>query len=87
MADSTASSDSGAASDGPSRPGAPLWVKIFAVIAVVAVIMVAVMLLAGGDHGPGRHSSGDAGGPARTSSATQSPVVGGHEPPAGGHTP
>lgn len=87
MADPTASSDTGAASDGPSRPGAPLWVKIFAVIAVVAVIMVAVMLLAGGDHGPARHSSADAGAPARTSGATPPPVLGGHQSPAGGHIP
>ena len=33
-----------------------------AVIAVVVVVLVGVMLLAGGgEHGPGRHSGGDGG--------------------------
>jgi hypothetical protein len=40
--------------DGP-RPGAPLWVKVFAAIAVLVVVMLAIALIAGGEHGPGRH--------------------------------
>lgn len=87
MVDPTASSDTGVVHDHPPRPGAPRWVKVFAVIAVVAVVMVVVMLLAGGDHGPGRHTSADPGAAAATSGATQSRLVGAHQPPAGGHTP
>jgi uncharacterized membrane protein len=32
-----------------------LWVKVFAVIAVIVVVMLAIALIAGGEHGPGRH--------------------------------
>ncbi len=37
--------------------GAPLWVKVFGFIALVVVVLVAILLLTGGDHGPGRHST------------------------------
>ena len=38
--------------------GVPRWVKISLLVAlVVAVLGVVVMLLVGGEHGPGRHSS------------------------------
>jgi hypothetical protein len=33
----------------------PLWVKIFGIIALVLVLLVGIMLLSGGEHGPGRH--------------------------------
>jgi len=40
--------------DGP--PGLPQWVKLLALGAVIAVIvLVLVMLLLGGEHGPGMH--------------------------------
>jgi hypothetical protein len=32
----------------------PVWVKVFAVIAVLFVVMLVVALLSG-EHGPGRH--------------------------------
>ena len=35
--------------------GAPPWVKLFAIIALVLVALVVVLLLIGGNHGPGRH--------------------------------
>jgi hypothetical protein len=39
----------------------PRWVKMFLIIAaVVVVLMVAVMLVSGGKHGPGRHLSSSA---------------------------
>lgn len=39
------------------HPGLPRWAKMLAFGAVVVVIaVVAVMLLAGGEHGPGMHS-------------------------------
>ena len=34
----------------------PRWVKIFAAITVVVAILFVVVLLFGGDHGPGRHA-------------------------------
>ncbi len=33
----------------------PLWVKVFGIIALVLVLLVGIMLLSGGEHGPGRH--------------------------------
>jgi hypothetical protein len=36
----------------------PRWVKVFLIIAAaLVVLMVAVMLVSGGEHGPGRHLS------------------------------
>jgi hypothetical protein len=38
--------------------GVPRWVKIFVITTLaLALLMVVVMLLAGGQHGPGRHLS------------------------------
>ena len=51
----------------------PRWVKIVGIIALVLVLLVGILLLAGvgGGHGPGRHMpSGGAGG---------------HTPPSSGH--
>ena len=36
--------------------GTPRWVKVFAVVGVVLVVLVIVALLGG--HGPGRHGAG-----------------------------
>ena len=88
-------------SDAPhSTTGAPRWVKASAVAALAIVVLVALMLLlGGGQHGPGRHSSGDASRPPAPSPVTVSRVSGdatlspnpgdggGHTPPAGGHGP
>lgn len=42
-------------------PGMPTWVKASVVVAVVVVLaVIAVMLLSGGEHGPGRHLGGAA---------------------------
>ena len=39
-------------------PDVPRWVKISAAVAVVLVVMlVVIMALAGGEHGPGLHTS------------------------------
>lgn len=44
--------------DHESRAGMPRWVKMSAIVAVLlAVLVVVVMLLSGGEHGPGRHLS------------------------------
>jgi hypothetical protein len=37
-------------------PGTPRWVKVAAVIALLILVMLAVALLSGGKHGPGRHA-------------------------------
>jgi hypothetical protein len=58
-------------------PGTPRWVKTSAIVAlVIAVIIVTVMLLSRGEHGPGRHSGG----------ATPAATVAEPAPP-GGHGP
>jgi hypothetical protein len=44
---------------GGGHPGLPRWVKMSAVILAVAVLLaIAATLIAGVDHGPGRHGSG-----------------------------
>ena len=43
------------ANDG--SPQTPRWVKISLIIAAVLLLVVLVALLAGGNHGPGRHMS------------------------------
>jgi ABC-type transporter Mla subunit MlaD len=37
--------------------GAPRWVKVFGIIALLVVLLFVVLLVTGrgGDHGPGRH--------------------------------
>ena len=68
--------DTGVRSDrGPTAvyPGTPRWVKVFGIVALVLVLLVAVIMAtgAGGGHGPGRHMpSGGAGGHTPTSSVT-----------------
>ena len=43
-----------------STAGTPRWVKAFGVIALVVIVLFLVVLLVrGGEHGPGRHSPGD----------------------------
>jgi len=73
--------DTGMGPDGGSTAGTPLWVKAFGIVALVVVLLVGIMLLAGGGpggHGPGRHT-GAAGGNTPASGVTE-----GHAPPAGG---
>ena len=44
-----------------STTGTPRWAKTFGIIAIVLALLLIIVLLAGGDHGPGRHTSvGDA---------------------------
>lgn len=88
MADSLPSPDSNDTGVGPggSTTGAPRWVKVFGIIALIVVVLVVILLLAGGglgNHGPGRHT----GGQAPPANVTESGGVGDHKPPPGGHTP
>ena len=73
-----------------SRSGTPLWVKLFGLITlIVALALVVVLLVSGGDHGPGRHAIG--GNVARLGIAADQPAGGagrvGPAPPARGPVP
>jgi hypothetical protein len=42
-----------------ANEGMPRWVKVSGIVAaLIVVLLVAVMLLSGGEHGPGRHFGG-----------------------------
>jgi ABC-type transporter Mla subunit MlaD len=43
-----------------STTGTPRWVKVFALIALVVILLFVILLITGrgGDHGPGRHTAG-----------------------------
>ncbi|RWQ87139.1 MAG: hypothetical protein EOS85_06850 [Mesorhizobium sp.] len=45
--------------DPPPYPGAPRWVKVWGIIAMILVLLVmtAIFTGVGGAHGPGRHMS------------------------------
>jgi hypothetical protein len=42
-------------SDRGSSINTPRWVKIFGVIILGLVLLAGVIMMAGGEHGPGRH--------------------------------
>jgi hypothetical protein len=93
MADLRPEANGGNSGAGPGRGsdiGTPRWVKVFAIVAVILVLLVGVMLVfGGGAHGPSRHlPSDDAGGQTAPAGGDTPPAdAGGHTPPAGGHTP
>ena len=62
-----------ASSDRGPTAGTPRWVKVSGIIALAVVLLLITLLLAGGNHGPGRHaSSRGLGGPLRSvTAATQ----------------
>jgi hypothetical protein len=54
--DPQAESDRGHESAGGGHPGLPRWVTMSAiVVALLVLALVVVMVIVGGDHGPGRH--------------------------------
>jgi hypothetical protein len=61
----------GSADRGPTA-GPPRWVKVSGIIALALVLLVLIVLLAGGNHGPGRHQSarGHDGPPPSVATAT-----------------
>jgi hypothetical protein len=64
MADLPSSSERDGSADRGPTAGPPRWVKVSGIIALVLVLLVLIVLLAGGNHGPGRHqSSPEHGGP------------------------
>jgi hypothetical protein len=42
--------------------GTPRWVKVFGALAALAVVLLVILLVFGGDHGPGRHGSSPSAG-------------------------
>lgn len=48
---------------GEGPPGLPRWVLISLIVVGVLVVVLVVAMLAGGDHGPGRHMGAPALGP------------------------
>jgi hypothetical protein len=50
-------SDATAAESGRNTGSTPRWVKLSGIVVLVLVLLfVVIMLIAGGSHGPGRHS-------------------------------
>jgi hypothetical protein len=47
--------ETGPAPDRGPSCGTPLWVKVFGVIALVVIVLLAISLIAGVRHGPGLH--------------------------------
>lgn len=72
MAQDDQAPSTGAHGSAERPPGIPRWVKclIGALLAVV-VAAILIMLIAGGDHGPGRHGALPSGeSPARYAAST-----------------
>ena len=68
MADRPSSPErDGSAGRGPTA-GPPRWVKVAGIIALV--VLALIVLLAGGNHGPGRHQSSSGHGGQLPSVAT-----------------
>ena len=61
MTDPAARSRTGADADGESPPRAPRWVKVAAIVVAVLILVFLLLQLTGigGEHGPGRHMSGE----------------------------
>ena len=72
MADQSSSPQREESADRGPTAGPPRWVKISAIIALALALLVLIALLAGGNHGPGRHQSspGHGGQPPSVATAT-----------------
>lgn len=49
MADPTPPTNSAA------PPKMPLWVKVFGIVLIVLALLIGIVVISGGEHGPGRH--------------------------------
>ncbi|AOY73832.1 hypothetical protein IG195_20525 (plasmid) [Arthrobacter sp. TES] len=59
MSENPALTGEGKQPDRDTFTGPPRWVKISALIAgILLLVVVAVMIFSGGEHGPGRHGFG-----------------------------
>lgn len=83
--DSTSDTGSDTARGAP--PGLPRWVKVAGlIIGILLVALAAIMAIAGGDHGPGRHANGDQPTEQIDQKAPAADAPGGHDPSDwGGH--
>ena len=82
MEDPPLERDGGAESQRESDAGIPRWVKLFGLIALILVLaLVVVVLVVGGEHGPGRHA---VGGPAAQREMAAERSTGGAPPPGRG---
>ncbi len=63
--------------------GMPRWVKVFAAIGLILLVLLIVGLIAGGHHGPGRHfgSGGATFAEVAAASALQAPAGAPHVQP------
>jgi hypothetical protein len=57
MADRPSSPEREESADRGPTAGPPRWVKVSGIIALALVVLVLIAVLAGGNHGPGRHQS------------------------------
>jgi hypothetical protein len=57
MADQPSSPERDGSADRGPTAGPPRWVKVAGIIALAFVVLVLIVLLAGGNHGPNRHQS------------------------------
>jgi hypothetical protein len=60
MADPPPSPERDARSDRGLAAGTPRWVKVFGIITLTVLLLLLVLLLADGNHGPGRPRSSPA---------------------------
>lgn len=58
-----------------TSPSTPRWVKLFGIMALGIVLLLGIMLLAGGEHSPSRHLQ-----PTNITVESTEPVSG-HTPP------
>lgn len=62
----------------PSQLPRPRWVRIFgAIVFVLILLFVAMMIVGGGQHGPGRHMGADTAERSTVSTMTSAPFMGG----------
>ena len=61
MTDPTSNPDSPPAVDCATPPGMPRWVKVTGIVVGILILLFVVLQLTGvaGQHGPGRHFSGN----------------------------
>jgi hypothetical protein len=57
MADRPSASERDGSADRGPTAGPPRWVKVSGIIALALIVLLLIVLLAGGNHGPGRHQS------------------------------
>jgi hypothetical protein len=70
MADQPSSPQRDGSADRGPTAGPPRWVRIVGIIALALVVLALIVLLTGGNHGPGRHQSSSGHGGQLPSVAT-----------------